>query len=82
MLNEIHERRELMTDTGLLRETIEKSGISVTFIAKSLGISRTGLYKKLNGKTEFKVSEISKMKDILNITPKERDAIFFSKNVN
>ena len=71
-----------MTDTELLRETIEKSGISVTFIANSLGISRTGLYKKLNGKTEFKVSEISKMKDILNITSKVRDAIFFSKNVN
>ena len=51
-----------MTDTKLLRETIDNSGISVTFIAKSLGLTRSGLYLKLNGKVEFKASEIVKMK--------------------
>lgn len=71
-----------MTDTKLLRETIDNSGISVTFIAKSLGLTRSGLYLKLNGKVEFKASEIVKMKSIFNLTTKMRDAIFFSKSVN
>ena len=68
-----------MTDTKLLRETIDNSGISVTFIAKSLGLTRSGLYLKLNGKVEFRASEIVKMKSILNLTTKMRDTIFFSK---
>lgn len=71
-----------MTDTKLLRETIDNSGISVTFIAKSLGLTRSGLYLKLNGKVEFKASEIVKMKSILNLTTKMRDTVFFSKSVN
>ncbi len=71
-----------MTDTKLLRETIDNSGISVTFIAKSLGLTRSGLYLKLNGKVEFKASEIVKMKSIFNLTTKMRDTIFFSKSVN
>ena len=36
-----------MTDTLLLREKIESSGLRIGFIANKLGIERTTLWKKL-----------------------------------
>lgn len=70
-----------MTDSEKLNTAITDSGITITAIAKKLGISREGFYKKLNNETEFKASEISSMQSILNLTNKTRDAIFFAKEV-
>lgn len=69
-----------MTDTILLRKVIDESGISITYLAKKLGISREGFYKKLNGDTEYKASEIFKLQKILHLTDKTRDKIFFAHN--
>lgn len=71
-----------MTDVKLLREVIKKSGLPMTFIANKLGISREGLYKKMNNESEFKASEIRKMQKILHISNAERDKIFLSEKVN
>jgi DNA-binding phage protein len=65
----------------MLKEIIEESGISVTAIARKMGITREGLYKKLNNKTEFKASEIVLMQKILSLSNKKRDEIFFAKKV-
>lgn len=70
-----------MTDSRLLKETIEGSGISVSFLARKLGISREGFYKKLNNESEFKASEILCLSDALHLTDDRRDSIFFAKNV-
>lgn len=70
-----------MTDSNMLNAAITESGITVTAIAKKLGITREGFYKKLNNETEFKASEIKSMQNILNLTNKKRDAIFFAKEV-
>lgn len=70
-----------LTNTELLSEEISSSGVTITFIAVRLGITREGLYKKLNGETEFKASEIVAMQDILHLTNKKRDTIFFAKMV-
>lgn len=70
-----------MTDTTVLSEEIAESGITITAIAKKLGITREGFYKKLNNETEFKASEISAMQGILNLSNKKRDDIFFAKKV-
>ena len=67
-----------MTDTLCLREELERSGISITFIAKKMGISREGLYNKLNNQTEFKASEIVALSEILNLSTDKRDKIFFA----
>ena len=69
-----------MTDTILLKKVIDESGISITFLAEKLGISRVGFYKKLNGETEYKASEIFKLQKILHLTDKARDKIFFAEN--
>ncbi|TLN26715.1 helix-turn-helix transcriptional regulator [bacterium] len=67
-----------MTNTAKLRDAINRTGISITFVANSLGITREGLYNKLNGETEFKGSEIAAMAKLLNLSTKERDEIFFA----
>lgn len=66
----------------LLLKKIEQSSISKTTIAKDLGITRQGLYNKLEGKQEFKSSEIKLISHMLNLTSAERDAIFFSDYVD
>lgn len=70
-----------MTDTSKLNEAIVESGIAITTIARELGVSREGFYKKMNNESEFKASEIMLMQDILRISPKKRDEIFFSNKV-
>lgn len=68
-----------MTDCVLLKQRIDESGISISFIADKIGISRETLYNKLCGKTEFKVSEVSTLARLLRLTPKEVDKIFFAR---
>jgi DNA-binding phage protein len=70
-----------LTDSTLLNEEIVDSGITITAIARKLGITREGLYKKINNETEFKASEILSMQKILNLTNKKRDSIFFANKV-
>lgn len=68
-----------MTDSSMLNNVISESGITITAIARKLGITREGFYKKLNNETEFKASEIKSMQDILNLSNRKRDEIFFAK---
>lgn len=68
-----------MTNTEELREHIVSSGVSITFLAEKLGITRECFYKKLNNVTEFKASEIMKCSRLLHLSDDERDRIFFAK---
>ena len=71
-----------MTDSKMLNDEIIDSGMTITAIAKKIGITREGFYKKLNNETEFKASEISTLQKILRLTNKRRDEIFFAKEVD
>lgn len=69
-----------MTNTDLLKEKIEKSGLKIGFIADFVGISRQLLWKKINNLTPFNQYEIDKMCEVLRITSlKEKEAIFFAR---
>lgn len=68
-----------MTNTALLEDYIKKSGYKKTHLAKALGISRYGFILKCNNKAEFRASEIDILCKLLNISVKERMAIFFAK---
>lgn len=70
-----------MTDTKALREKIEESGLKYGFIAEKLGLSRFGLKKKIDNDSSFKAEEIQKMCEVLSLTLKEREEIFFVMNV-
>lgn len=70
-----------MTDIGALRRCIEEHGMSITFVAKKTGILRETLYSRM--KTgDFKISEISAISQLLNLTRDERDTIFWPQIVN
>ena len=68
-----------MTKTPLLEEYINKSGLKKSYIAKELGLSRYGFNLKCNNKAEFKASEIEMLCNLLNISTRDRMAIFFAK---
>lgn len=68
-----------MTDSVLLRKTIERSGYKLRFLAERLGITYQGFLKKLNNETEFKASEIQTLYQILGMTEAEREAIFLAQ---
>ena len=69
-----------MTNTEMLKEIIDKSGLKVSFIAEYVGISRQVLWKKINNLSPFNQYEIDKMCDILKITSlKQKEAIFFAR---
>ena len=64
-------------NTGKLRVAIDESGMTITALAKKMGISRESLHNKINRKTEFTASEIGVVSDLLRLTSESRDAIFF-----
>lgn len=66
----------------LLRETIEGSGYKLIFIASKLDVTYQGLLNKLNGITEFKLSEVRTLCDLLNIDNHKKEDIFFNQNVD
>ena len=54
-----------MTNTLEFELAIKRAGLTKLEVARKLGISNMGLYKKINNITEFKASEIAKMYVIL-----------------
>ena len=67
-----------MTNTPLLKEHIKESGYKIGFLAQQLGISNHSMSRKINGKNEFKASEIDILCKSLKIGAKDRTAIFFA----
>lgn len=65
-----------MGNMELLREFIERSGISLTNIAKQLNITYVALNNKLKGKFAFTLDEALLLKKILKLTQSEWNAIF------
>ena len=57
---------------NVLKETIKEKGFRLDFIAKQLKLSTYGFSLKLNGKNEFKWSEIEKIVELLKLDEKER----------
>lgn len=65
-----------MGNMDLLREFIERSGISLTNIAKSLNITYVALNNKLKGRFAFTLDEALIIKKILGLTQAEWNAVF------
>lgn len=67
-----------MTDIDALEARISDSGLKIGYIIEKLGLSRQGFNNKITGKTEFTISEVAILCDILDITSlKEKERIFF-----
>ena len=70
-----------MTDIVKLREVIEDSGMTMKAIATKSGILRPTLYNRLIGVGEFSASEIMGLCEALHLTKRQREEIFFAKQV-
>lgn len=68
-----------MTDEKLLREKIAESGLKIDHIASMVGITRSSLWQKMSGKSEFKASEMASLTKILGLSLREKERIFFKK---
>ena len=74
---------EEMTNTEVLNEKIDTSGLKREFIAKEMGISRFSLNKKIKNEVEFKATEIDCLCKLLKIVKLEdRWDIFFCEHVD
>ena len=65
---------------NLLNQEIEKSGKKLKALARDLGLSYSGLRRKLDGIYEFNRSEIETLCKVLNLnTAEDRDKVFFNE---
>ena len=67
-----------MTNTELLKEYIDKSGLKLQSIADKLFISRCALWQKMNNKSDFRQREIKRLCEILRIPVEDCIKIFLS----
>lgn len=67
-----------MTNGKLLKEIAQSKQITLTRIAEAVGLSRQGLFKKIENRSEFKASEVEKISNLLGLTEQQRKAIFFA----
>lgn len=69
-----------MTNTEELRKRIDESGYKICYIAKTLGLTANGFARKLRNESDFKITEVAKLCDVLGISDiEERDRIFFGQ---
>lgn len=67
-----------MTNTTLLRSKMILHNDNTSSFAKHIGINRQNASKKINGKRDFKQSEIIKIAELYNLTDSEVREIFLS----
>ena len=70
-----------MIDSKKLEEKIQQSGLKKGYLAERLGVSRATFSALLSNKTEFKVSQIRVLCELLDIHDDETlRAIFFAQS--
>ena len=68
-----------MTNSEMLIELIERSGLKKSYIADKVGFSRTTFSKKIKNIVPFNQYEIECLCEILNISDlKVKEAVFFA----
>ena len=68
-------------DYSKLKGRITEKKLTLTNVAKLMGITIQAFSKKLNGEVDFKTTEINKLLNILRISKKEIDIYFFEEEV-
>lgn len=68
-----------MINDTLLRAKIEEMGFDNSTISNDLGLSEQVFNKKLIGKSEFRVSHINRLRELLHLTNSEVGEIFFQQ---
>lgn len=64
-------------NTHAFNEQMKKSGYSNDSLAKALDMSRSSLFRKKKGITEFTYSEVERCCELLHIDKATRKTVFF-----
>lgn len=64
-----------------VKEIMKNKNITVQELSEKIGINKKCLEKKLEGKEEFYLDEMIKIKKILNLNLEESDYLFFKKEM-
>lgn len=62
----------------LLKSEMVKRKINADILSDKLGINISTFYHKMNGESEFKRSELQIIRNVLNLSIDDIDAIFFA----
>ena len=62
----------------LLKGKIVANGMNVEQLAKSIGINRASMYRKLNNADKITIGEAMRMKEALSMTTEEASEIFLA----
>ena len=63
----------------LLKSKMVEKGITDQELSSLLGINQATLFRKKNGTSDFYRNEIKIIKEVLNLTDRDIDLIFFGK---
>lgn len=69
-------------NSNLLKATIVKNGDTQGKLAEAMGINTSCLNMRINGKTEFRGSEINFIKNRYHLSNDEINSIFFAELVS
>ena len=65
-------------DTNKLRYFVADRGKTLSALGRALEISKTALYRKMSGKTEFTREEIERIIHFLDLSERDTMDIFFT----
>ena len=83
-LEKKQEKKETKMNPEIIGKRVKilmtRKGIKRSYLAKMMGISYNTLTNKLNGKSEFSVIQIAKIKQLLELNDELSANIFFNPN--
>ena len=78
MLHDVDNSERGIMNLELLNKTIDESGLRKTHIANCIGMTKGQLYAKCIGTASWRVDEAKAISEVLKLTNKQRNDIFFS----
>ena len=71
-----------MPDNKRIERMIKDSGLTKTFVAKKLDVSRQAFSRKLHGSIRWSANDIIIIKDLFSLSADETFDIFFAQRVD
>ena len=69
-------------DKALLRAAMARNEETQEELAKALSLATSAVSARINGRTDFRASEIQEIIRRYKLTPEETNDIFFNKNAS
>lgn len=66
-----------MINTAELNQAMQQSGLKKNAVAGRLQLTTQTLTRKLNGESEFNISEAQELSEMLGLSASQRQRIFF-----